>query len=172
MWVFPGETEDYFQSLLDFIRQTRFERLGVFAYSREEGTRAGTMAGQLPERVKRKRRDLAMAAQHEIAVAVSEGFVGRTLKVLVEKAATAKELERARISSWEHGLIRDSDETLPDLGRGTFLIARGEADAPDIDGRIFVRGRLPVSEFAQVKIIGHTDYDLIAKPFFALPSTL
>jgi len=168
---FPGETEEYFQALLDFIRQTRFERLGVFAYSREEGTRAGTMAGQLPERVKRKRRDLAMAAQHKIAVAVSEGFVGRTLKVLVEKAATAKELERARISSWEHGLIRDAEEALPDLGRGTFLVARGEADAPDIDGRIFVRGRLPVSEFARVKIIGHTDYDLIGVPIFALPRT-
>jgi len=166
---FPGETEEYFQSLLDFIRQTRFERLGVFTYSREEGTRAGTMAGQLPERVKRKRRDLAMAAQHKIAVGVAESFVGRTLKVLVEKAATAKELERARISSWEHGLIRDAEEIVPELRRGHFLVARGEADAPDIDGRVFVRGRLPVGEFAQVKIVGHTDYDLIARPIFPLP---
>jgi len=166
---FPGETEEYFQSLLHFIRQTRFERLGIFTYSRDEVTRAGTMAGQLPERVKCKRRDLAMAAQHEIAVAVSESFVGRTLKVLVEKAATAKELERARISSWEHGLIRDAGEVAPELGRGHFLVARGEADAPDIDGRIFVRGRLPVGEFAQVKIVGHTDYDLIARPVFPVP---
>ena len=166
---FPGETEEYFQALLDFIRETRFERLGVFAYSREEGTRAGAMAGQLPERVKRKRRDLAMAAQHAIAVSVSEHFVGRTLKVLVEKAATAKELDRARISSWEHGLIRDADEGLPELARGHFLVARGEADAPDIDGRVFIRGRLPTGEFGQVKIVGHTDYDLIARPFFPLP---
>jgi ribosomal protein S12 methylthiotransferase len=110
-----------------------------------------------------------MAAQHKIAVGVAESFVGRTLKVLVEKAATAKELERARISSWEHGLIRDAEEIVPELRRGHFLVARGEADAPDIDGRVFVRGRLPVGEFAQVKIVGHTDYDLIARPIFPLP---
>jgi ribosomal protein S12 methylthiotransferase len=169
---FPGETDEYFRTLLDFIRQTRFERLGVFTYSREEGTRAGTMAGQVPERVKRKRRDLAMAAQQEIAVAVSESYVGRTLKVLVEKAATDKELDRARISSWEHGLIRDAEEVAPKLGRGHFLVARGEADAPDIDGRIFVRGNLPPGEFAQVKIVGHTDYDLVARPVFPVPRHL
>ena len=110
-----------------------------------------------------------MAAQHEIAIAVAEGFVGKTLKVLVEKSATAVELERARISSWEHGLIRDAKETVPGLGHGQFLVARGEADAPDIDGRVFVRGNLPTGEFAQVKIVGHTDYDLKAKPVFPLP---
>ena len=48
--------------------------------------------------------------------------------------------------------------------RGNYFVARGEADAPDIDGRVYVRGKLPVGEFAQVKIIGHTDYDLIAEP--------
>jgi ribosomal protein S12 methylthiotransferase len=65
---FPGETEAYFESLLDFIRETKFERLGVFAYSQEEGTRAGQMAGQLSDKVKQQRRQRAMAAQHEIAV--------------------------------------------------------------------------------------------------------
>src|SRR6202034_2382741 len=84
---FPGETEDYFQSLLEFIRETRFERLGVFAYSREEGTIAGKMAGQIPDRVKKKRRDLAMAAQLNVAKHVSESFVGRELKALVEAEA-------------------------------------------------------------------------------------
>src|SRR5204862_1678324 len=58
---FPGETEACFQTLLDFIRRTRFERLGVFTYSREEGTRAAKMENQLPDRVKSQRRDLAMA---------------------------------------------------------------------------------------------------------------
>src|SRR2546422_201518 len=57
---FPGETEEYFRALLDFIRETKFERLGVFAYSREEGTRAGSMAGQIPDRIKQARRRLAM----------------------------------------------------------------------------------------------------------------
>src|SRR5262249_48099171 len=89
---FPGETDEYFKSLLGFIRETKFERLGVFSYSQEEGTRAGQMAGQIADKVKQKRRQLAMAAQHKIAVDVSESFVGRELKVLVEGEANAKQL--------------------------------------------------------------------------------
>src|SRR5438034_7594283 len=96
---FPGETDAYFQTLLEFIRETRFERLGVFAYSQEEGTRAGQMSGQVADKVKQKRRQLAMAAQHEVAVEVSEAFVGRTLKVLVEGRADSRGLEKARVSS-------------------------------------------------------------------------
>jgi ribosomal protein S12 methylthiotransferase len=160
---FPGETEEYFQTLLDFIRDTRFERLGVFAYSQEEGTRAGKMAGQIPEPLKKKRREQAMAAQMKVARAVSESFVGREIKVLVETEASAKELRNANISSWEHGLIRGRDQHAGQL-KGRYLVARGEADAPDIDGRVYVRGHLPFGEFARVKIIGHTDYDLIAEP--------
>jgi ribosomal protein S12 methylthiotransferase len=158
---FPGETEEYFETLLDFIRETKFERLGVFTYSQEEGTRAGKMAGQISNKIKRERRDRAMAAQHEVAVKTSESFVGRIIPVLVERPATTKEMKKARVSSWEHGLLRAQDEHSPPLGKG-FLLARGEADAPDIDGRVYVRGQLPIGQFAQVKIIGHTDYDLIA----------
>jgi ribosomal protein S12 methylthiotransferase len=160
---FPGETEACFQTLLDFIRETRFERLGVFAYSREEGTRAAKMENQVSGPVKKERRDLAMAAQLEVARAVSQSFVGRTLKVLVEKEASAKELQNASVSSWEHGLVRGR-ESLTGRLHGRFLVARGEADAPDIDGRVYVRGRLPTGEFADARIIGHTDYDLIAEP--------
>ena len=104
-----------------------------------------------------------MAAQHKVAVAVAESFVGRTIRVLVEKPATARELKTARISSWEHGLIRGR-ETQAALLKGRYLVARGEADAPDIDGRVYVRGQLPIGQFAQVKVIAHTDYDLIAEP--------
>ena len=160
---FPGETEEYFQSLLEFIRETKFERLGVFSYSQEEGTRAGQMAGQLSDKVKQKRRQLAMAAQHEIAVQVSESFVGRQIKVLVEGKANEKQLQSANMSSWEHGLLRDAETRNPKLATRNYFVARGEADAPDIDGRIYVHGKLPVGEFARVKIIGHTDYDLIAE---------
>jgi ribosomal protein S12 methylthiotransferase len=160
---FPGETEAAFQTLLEFIRETKFERLGVFAYSQEDGTRAGAMAGQLSDKVKQKRRELAMAAQHEVAVQVAESFVGRTLKVLVEGAADARQLQEARVSSWEHGLIRETDGPAHEL-KGRYLVARGEADAPDIDGRVYVRGQLSAGGFARVKIIGHTDYDLIAEP--------
>jgi ribosomal protein S12 methylthiotransferase len=160
---FPGETREYFEALLDFIRATKFERLGVFAYSQEEGTRAGSMGGQIPHKARQRRRQRAMAAQHQVAVAVAESFVGRTLRVLVENEATARELKSARISSWEHGLIRERDDLASHL-RGRYLVARGEADAPDIDGRVYVRGDLPKGEFARVRIIGHTDYDLIAEP--------
>jgi len=160
---FPGETAAQFEALLDFIRATRFERLGVFAYSQEAETRAGRMAGQIPDKIKRQRRDLAMAAQHEVAVQVAESFVGRTLKVLVEQEAGARELKNARISSWEHGLIRGPDRHLVQL-KGRYWVARGEADAPDIDGRVYMRGAVPLGRFARVKVLGHTDYDLIAQP--------
>jgi ribosomal protein S12 methylthiotransferase len=161
---FPGETEASFNDLLEFIEETKFERLGVFAYSKEDGTRAGAMAGQISDKVKQRRRELAMAAQHKIAKKVSEAFVGRTLKVLVEGKASAKQLAAANVSSWEHGLMREADTSNTKLPAGEFLVARGEADAPDIDGRIYIRGQLPIGQFAKVKIIGHTDYDLIAKP--------
>ena len=160
---FPGETEEYFETLLAFIRDTKFERLGVFTYSKEDGTRAAKMESQLGDRVKQKRRERAMAEQHKVARAVSESFVGRELHVLVEGAASARELQKANISSWEHGLIRETDSGTAQL-RGKYLIARGEADAPDIDGRVYIRGRLPIGEFARVRIVGHTDYDLIGEP--------
>ena len=161
---FPGETEASFNTLLDFIHETRFERLGVFTYSKEDGTRAGAMTGQIPDKIKQQRRKLAMAAQHKIARQVSESFVGREIKVLVEGNAGAKQLQAANVSSWEHGLLRDRETLNPQLSTLNYLIARGEADAPDIDGRVYVRGQLPVGEFARVKVIGHTDYDLIAGP--------
>jgi len=90
--------------------------------------------------------------------------VGRTIKVLVEGRADAKQLQSANVSSWEHGLLR-GEETL-NAQRSTLnhFIARGEADAPDIDGRVYVRGNLPAGEFARVRIVGHTDYDLMAEP--------
>jgi ribosomal protein S12 methylthiotransferase len=157
---FPGETDACFETLLDFIRETKFERLGVFSYSQEEGTRAGTMAGQIPPTLKQRRRQKAMAAQHEVAVQVAESFVGRELKVLIEKSADAKELKNAKIDSWEHGLIRGVDRHASQL-KGQYLVGRGEADAPDIDGRVYVRGEAEPGHFATVRIVGHTDYDLI-----------
>jgi len=161
---FPGETEACFQTLLDFIRRTKFERLGVFTYSQEEGTRAAKMEHQVPDRVKRQRRDLAMAEQHKVARQISGSFVGRTIKVLIEKEASAKDLRSASINSWEHGLLRVAAARDSNLGCRNVYVARGEADAPDIDGRVYVRGKLRPGEFARVKIVGHTDYDLIAEP--------
>jgi ribosomal protein S12 methylthiotransferase len=160
---FPGETDEYFENLIRFIRDTKFERMGVFTYSQEEGTRAARMEQQLPDKVRQRRRERAMAEQHNVARAVAETFVDRTIPVLVEGQASARELKKASISSWEHGLIRETDSALTQL-KGQYLIARGEADAPDIDGRIYIRGKLPMGQFARVRIVGHTDYDLIAEP--------
>jgi ribosomal protein S12 methylthiotransferase len=160
---FPGETEACFETLLAFVQATKFERLGVFVYSQEQDTPAARMTGQIPATVKRKRQARIMAAQQQVARQVSAAFVGQTITVLVEREAAAPELRRARVSSWEHGLVRWPDRHQNQLS-GRYWVARGEADAPDIDGRVYVRGAVPMGEFAQVKIIGHTDYDLIAEP--------
>ena len=101
---FPGETEEDVDELCAFIREARFERLGVFRYSQEEGTRAAKMGAQVPSKEKERRWHRVMALQRDIATSVSSESVGRTLKVLVD-------------------------------GVG---VARGEADAPDIDGRVYV----------------------------------
>ena len=127
---FPGETEADVDELCDFIRETKFERLGVFRYSQEEGTRGAKMDGQIPPKVKEARWHRLMALQKEIAGTVSKGQVGRALKVLVEEPG----------------------------------VARGEADAPDIDGRVYVPRQLPVGEFVEVAITGYQDYDLLALP--------
>jgi ribosomal protein S12 methylthiotransferase len=160
---FPGESEAAFETLLDFIRQTRFERLGVFTYSHEEGTRASKMQDQVSDKEKIRRRDRAMAEQLQVARSISAAAVGRELRVLVENEAHVKELRQANLSSWEHGLVRDHALGAPEL-KGRLMVARSEADGPDIDGRVYFRGHLPVGSFAQVRIVGHTDYDLVAEP--------
>ena len=127
---FPGETDADVAELCDFIRETKFERLGVFRYSQEEGTRGAKMPDQIPTKVKEARWHQTMALQKEIAAEVSKSRVGQTLKVLVEEPG----------------------------------VARGEADAPDIDGRVYVPRELTVGEFVNVAISGYQDYDLLALP--------
>ncbi len=140
---FPGETEEYFEALLEFIRATKFERMGVFTYSQQEGTRASNMETQVPERVKKRRQKQAMAAQREVAREVAGRYVGREIRALVEGEVSGREIGAAQVSSWEHGLIRNETDGSGSLAKGRFSVARGEADAPDIDGRIYIRGRLP-----------------------------
>lgn len=125
---FPGETDEDFETLLDFIQDVRFERLGIFRYSQEEGTRAAKLPRQVHPKVKEARWHKAMALQHDIAEEISRSFVGRELKVLVEKSG----------------------------------VARSHADAPEIDGSVFVDEDLPVGKFATVKITGCREYDLVA----------
>ena len=161
---FPGETDEHFEALLDFMKRLRFERLGVFTFSAEEGTRAARMGGQVPEKIKKQRRDCAMQLQREIARQIGAAMVGKSLRVLLETPVRNSAQLAAEVRSWEHGLVRDVDQHhLP--GRGQWWVARSEADAPDIDGRVYVRGghTLEPGQFADVRVIGHTDYDLIAE---------
>jgi ribosomal protein S12 methylthiotransferase len=163
---FPGETDACFDSLIEFIRETRFERLGVFTYSQQEGTRAAKMEGQVPDALKKQRQRRAMAEQLNISRQISAACLGREATVLVERQARAPDLRSASLSSWEHGLIRSapSSRRVVKAPRGPFWIARGEADAPDIDGRVYLRGPAAAGQFTRVKIIGHSDYDLFAEP--------
>jgi ribosomal protein S12 methylthiotransferase len=123
---FPGETEEEFDYLLEFIGRTRFDRLGIFMYSQEEGSRAAKMEHQLPRKIKQARYRRAMRLQQRIAAELSEAQIGKTVRALVDQP----------------------------------LVARGAADAPDIDGRILLREAAPVGEFIDVRITGRDVYDL------------
>lgn len=162
---FPGETEEYFQSLLHFIKEFKFERLGVFTYSREEGTRASLMSNQVPDSVKKKRRDLIMAEQRLISREHCEAQVGKTMRVLVEGLVKTENLHNLPEFSFEHGFHRET-QSLPEFlkNKKQIYIARSHADAPDIDGRVYISGAVKVGEFAEVKIVGFSDYDLFAVP--------
>ena len=160
---FPGETDKRFASLLDFICETKFERLGVFAYSKEDGTRAGGMRGQISDEVKKQRCDAAMSEQRKVSRMHGKALKGRKLNVLAEKLATKNDLKGVDVRSWEHGLIRESTRKSTKLKGSQYTITRSEADAPDIDGRVYVKGELPLGDFSWVRVIGHTDYDLIAE---------
>lgn len=134
---FPGETRDQFNGLLDLVREIRFDHLGAFAYSREEGTRAARMRAQVSERAKSRRlRDL-MLAQQEIAFAKNRAMKGEAIEVVIDAPASKK---------------------------GVF-IARSRTQAPDVDSVTYVRGRnLRPGDFLEVKITGSRGYDLLARP--------
>ena len=81
---FPGETEEEFSELCQFLETARFDRVGVFAYSQEEGTPAAKMKGQIPQEIKEKRRDEVMELSQRISLSRNESMIGKTLKVITE----------------------------------------------------------------------------------------
>ena len=130
---FPGETDEQFHELTEFVEETRFERLGVFTYSLEPGTPSVKLDGHLPEDVMVARREELMAVQQQIAFEFAESLIGYELDVLIDSA----------------------DEEGGFIGR-TF------ADAPEIDGSVTVEGAgLQVGEFVPVEITGRVGYDLV-----------
>lgn len=133
---FPGETEKEFQELLDFMEETKFERLGIFQFSREEGSSAATFPKQVTESVKEKRYHLAMQLQQRIAREVNRKALGRMLSVLIEE----------NDSKDAHGWI-----------------GRSYMDAPEVDGNVLVHTakKLKPGSFYPVTITGVKDYDLV-----------
>ncbi len=131
----PGETDKNFEDLRQFMKDSRFEKVGVFIYSREENTSAYAMDDQVAEATKKKRMNILMKEQQGISRNVQQQFVGRTLKVLIEEK-------------------QDGEEKV--------YLGRSEYDAPDVDGNVYVSSAKPltIGEFVQVKITDAYEYDL------------
>ena len=134
---FPGETQEDHEQLKAFVEECRFDRLGVFAYSEEEGTPAAAMDGQIPQEIKEERRDEIMELQQEIAFEKCESMVGRVLDVMIEGRVEQENAYAGR----------------------TYM------DAPDVDGMIFVQTgeELMTGDFVRVRVTGALEYDLIGE---------
>ncbi|NLF10731.1 MAG: 30S ribosomal protein S12 methylthiotransferase RimO [Anaerolineaceae bacterium] len=130
---YPGESEAEFQALLDFVAEVRFDRVGAFTFSPEEGTPAAELPGALPEEVKVERYERLMALQQGISRQINEAQVGRTLDVLLEGQ-----------------------------GDG-LSVGRSYRDAPEIDGMVILTGELPVGSLLPVRITGAMEYDLFGE---------
>lgn len=133
---FPGETESDFEELMELVEETRFERLGGFAFSCEEGTHAATLPDQVDPDVAQDRLSRLMRRQSEISLEINEARIGQTMKVLVDGVAE---------------------------GQSHRFDARTEFDAPEVDNAVqIVDGECEPGKFANVKIVGATEYDLEA----------
>ncbi|TVL96235.1 MAG: 30S ribosomal protein S12 methylthiotransferase RimO [Candidatus Brocadia sp. BL1] len=133
---FPGETEEYFTGLLEFVRQIQFERLGVFTYSREEGTPAASLKEQVPKEIKEQRLKEVMLTQQEIVLKKHKNLVRNTISVIVD----------------------EKDET------GKAWLGRTYGDAPDVDSKVIIReNHLKVGDIKKMMITGTRGYDLLGK---------
>ncbi len=141
---FPGETENEFNELLDFLDAAQLDRVGAFAYSPVDGARANELPNQTDEAIKEERRERFMTKQAQISAQRLQAKIGQTLTVLVDQLAE----------------IEDEDGK-----RRIIAIARSEADAPDIDGSVhIVDGETLVpGAFARVSVIDASAYDLVAQ---------
>lgn len=132
---FPGETEENFNELLEFAREVKFDKLGVFKYSQEEGTAAAEMGNQIDEAVKEERYHRLMKLQQKISAEINKNKIGRTYEVLVEEVVDGE------------------------------YIGRSYEMSPEIDGEIFIKCDkiINIGEFIDIKIIDALEYDLIGE---------
>lgn len=141
---FPGETEEEFEHLLDFVREAQIDRAGCFAYSPVKGAQANELPGMLPPEVREERRARFMAVAEEVSVAKLQRRVGSTMQILVDSA--------------------------PGMGKKGG-IGRSYADAPEIDGVVRllppekISKTLKVGEFTKARIVSAQGHDLVALPF-------
>jgi ribosomal protein S12 methylthiotransferase len=133
---FPGETDAEFEELVEFVAEQRFERLGVFTYSFEPDTPAARLPDQLPEEIKEQRRNRLMAVQQNNAFAWNDAQIGRQFDVLIDAAVPGEK------NAW---------------------VGRSYADAPDVDGVVYVTGeRLSAGAIVPCEVVARSDYDLAA----------
>ena len=130
---YPGETEKNYIELRDFVEEMRFDRLGVFTYSEEEGTLAEDLADDIPRETKDARKNEILELQHDISLEKNEQFIGKTLKVVIDKSG-----EEASVG-------------------------RSEFDSPEIDNIVHVRGHAVTGSFHRVKIMDANEYELIGE---------
>jgi len=133
---YPGETDEEFQALLDFVQEIRFDRVGTFQFSFEPGTTSEPLGDPVPAEVKQERYERLMELQQNISLQVNQSFVGKTLDVLVEG--------------------RDKDKGI--------AIGRSYRDAPEIDGLVLIEGKAKIGDIVPVKITGAMAYDLTGVP--------
>lgn len=133
---YPGETEEDFKTLYEFVEDVKFDRLGVFTYSEEEGTGAALLDDDVPEEIKHKRKNDIIELQHDISLNRNESFIGKTIKVLV-------------------------DESEKNIGVG-----RTEFDSPEIDNIVNIKGNVSKGSFVNIKIDSANEYELIGSPVF------
>ncbi len=133
---YPGETEEDFQELVDFVQEQKFDRLGVFTYSHEENTHAYSLEDDVPDAVKQERVEEIMEIQQDISHALNQNKIGKTLRVLVDRK------------------------------EGKFLIGRTEADSAEVDNEVILRGNIQnaqIGNFVTVKIVEAEEFDLIGE---------
>jgi ribosomal protein S12 methylthiotransferase len=135
---YPGETEAEFQTLLDFVSEIRFDRVGAFQFSFEAGTASEPLGDPIPAEVKEERYQRLMTLQQNISLQINQSFVGQRLDILVE--------------GFDKGSSRAQSRELS--------IGRSYRDAPEIDGLVFAEGRAKIGQIVPVRITGAMAYDL------------